>query len=291
MKCRILLLLFLFLVSAEEPTVALRELRSESLSQKTVTLITDRVRLELFRSKLFTVMERNEMDALIREQEIGISGLCDEMSCDVELGKMLSVDKMLTGSVGYVDSLYIVTIRLIDVESSRIEKVADVDVEGSLQQLFTIGIPALVNELIGGEEVSTLTYEVDETALEQESSNDSSLYEPSYRDRLRQERQKMEPVTTVVSNVEESKRIERARRVKVRGPNLIAGVTAVGSLVAGAKLAQKADAYEERAEASLEGGNPQLATAYRTDAKRRDIAKSVLWGLGGISLLTFVISF
>lgn len=292
MKCQIILLFLLFALCAEEPTIALRELQSESLPPKSVTLITDRIRLELFRSNLYTVMERNEMDALIREQEIGISGLCDEMSCDVELGKMLSVDKVLTGSVGLVDSLYVVTIRLIDVESSKIEKVADVDVEGSLQQLFMVGIPALINELIGGEEVSLLIEDNDSPVLEESNMQETSAYVPSYRERLRREHEKREPVKIVlVTSDKEPQESSKKKKMRVRGPNLIAGVTAVGSIVSGAKLAQKADEYEERAEAAEKGGNPKLATIYRSDAKRRDIAKSVLWGVGGISLLTFVISF
>ncbi|MEL6759214.1 MAG: PEGA domain-containing protein [Myxococcota bacterium] len=46
---------------------------------------------------------------------------CDEMSCMAELGGALGVDRMVTGSVGYLGDRYVVSLRLIDPRAARVE--------------------------------------------------------------------------------------------------------------------------------------------------------------------------
>jgi len=53
------------------------------------------------------VMERSEMALVLQEQSFQQSGVCDQSSCALEIGKILSVDRMVVGSVGQSVALLI----------------------------------------------------------------------------------------------------------------------------------------------------------------------------------------
>lgn len=288
-----MLSLFLFVfgsMAAEKANVALKNLTAEGIDSLTAELVTDRIRLELFRTDHYNVMERREMHAVLDEQKITLTGICDETNCDVELGKILSVEKIITGSVGKVDSLYLLSLRVIDVETAQITQVADVDVVGSLQELFSLGVPALVNELIGVGTVSLITQEpisVDVDTVEEKE--EKPRYAISYRQRLKEENRKRQGITIDTTVVIEKRKKER--RVRVKGPNIIAAATSVGALIAGVKVSESENEYDLRAQDALKGGDLISAAIYKKDAKRRRVAKSILFGVSGVSIISFIVSF
>lgn len=288
------MLSFLFCVfvsfATEKMNVALKNLTSEGVDSLTAEIITDRIRLELFRTDHFNIMERGEMNAVLDEQKMTLTGLCDETVCDVELGKVLSVDKIITGSVGRVDSLYLLSLRVVDVQTAQITNVADVDIEGGLQDVFSLGIPALVNELIGLVSVSLITHEpvtVEEDRIEKK--HDKPRFALSYRQRLKEENRKRQGITVDTTIIIDKRKKEK--RLRVKGPNIIAGAASVGALIAGIKLSESEDDYDRRAKVALENGNVIDYSIYKNDAQKRRIAKSVLWGVSGISVITFIVSF
>ena len=70
------------------------------------------------------LIEREQMDALLEEQMFQQTG-CTDVSCAVEMGKILNVQKMLMFESFLVrgarrDSLYAIPMRLVDVGTSRI---------------------------------------------------------------------------------------------------------------------------------------------------------------------------
>lgn len=281
----IYLLLLIFISTTLATNVALKSLNQEGVDSVTAELITERIRLELFRTNQFRVMERNEMESVLKEQEISASGLCNEMSCDVELGRLLSVEKVITGSVGKIDSLYILSLRLINVETAQIEQVADVDVEGSLQKLFSVAIPSLVNELIGVEEV-TLISDIETDFVEDESQDieKNGAYKVSYRQRLKDLEAEKNPVKSKDDNATK-------RKVIIKGPNIIAGVATIGTLIAGVKFAEAAEESAERADLALKKGDLITYGVEDNEARKQSVIRNVLFGVSGISLVSFVISF
>lgn len=287
MRIICLLMLLAFSAVAEmSVSIALKDLRGSGVDPATQQMISERLRLELFRSGYYKVMERSQMDAILKEQKLSLSGLCDDNSCDIELGRILSVEKLVVGHVGKIDSLFLLSIRLIDIETAEVVSVADVDVEGSLQKLFSVGIPALVNELMGVQEVSLLGKIVVSPLEDIDSVDEKKIAYPiSYRQSLKALDKEVDELLS-----KEVKESQRAKR-RVNGPNLFAAVASVGALIGGVKTAQSADESSKRAGVALSSGDLGSYKRYHDSAKRKDVAKSILFGFSGVSMIVFVFSF
>jgi len=69
-------------------TVAVNDLKGSGMDQVTATIVSDRLRSELVNSGVFRVMEREEMENILKEQGFQQSGGCDEASCLVQVGRL-----------------------------------------------------------------------------------------------------------------------------------------------------------------------------------------------------------
>ena len=92
------------------------------------------------------------MESILTEQGFQMSG-CTSTECAVEAGKLLGVQKMIGGSVGKLGSLYNLSIRIIDVETGRIEKTESKRHEGSIEQLLDL--------------IKQIGYELSETSVQE----------------------------------------------------------------------------------------------------------------------------
>ena len=63
---------------------------------------------------------------------------CTSAECAVEAGKLLGVNKMVTGSVGKLGELYNINIRLFDVGTGQIEQTEGQKHEGSVEELLDV---------------------------------------------------------------------------------------------------------------------------------------------------------
>lgn len=79
------------------------------------------VRLELEKTKTYSVLDKYEVNEVIKANEIDISN-CYSKTCLVNTGKLLKADKMLSGSVERLDEKVVVSLRIIDVATGAIEK-------------------------------------------------------------------------------------------------------------------------------------------------------------------------
>lgn len=84
---------------------------SRLLAQNTSELI----RSELINSQKFYVIERAQVDLILKEQGFQRTG-CTDRSCAVEVGKLLSANKALLGTVMKLGSKYVITARIVDIE-------------------------------------------------------------------------------------------------------------------------------------------------------------------------------
>jgi len=95
-------------------------LKAEGAITSASNILSDRLRAELFNTGKFQVMERGEMDAVLKEQGFQQSGACDDKACMVEVGQLLGVEKMVAGSLGQLGSLYLINLRIIDVKTGQL---------------------------------------------------------------------------------------------------------------------------------------------------------------------------
>lgn len=88
-------------------------------------LISNMLVLLFFKTNKFTVVDRINMDEILKEQKFQLSG-CTKTDCAVEVGKILNVKYMVMGSIKKFEKKYTVNIRVVDIESSEII-LADMD--------------------------------------------------------------------------------------------------------------------------------------------------------------------
>ncbi len=83
--------------------------------------LADKVIHEFSQSDRYKVIDRGNMNKILKEQKFQMSG-CVAQECKVEAGQLLGVGKIVNGSVGIVGKTYYLTLQLIDVRTGEILK-------------------------------------------------------------------------------------------------------------------------------------------------------------------------
>jgi hypothetical protein len=134
--------------------IAVNELIGKGIDTATASIISDRLRAELINSGVFRVMERSEMESILKEQGFQKSGACDEASCLVDVGQLLGVNRILAGSVGNVGGFWTVSVRMINVVTGEILFTENEDYEGDTKGVIsqvTARLALKIAESAGGE--------------------------------------------------------------------------------------------------------------------------------------------
>ncbi|MFC1586138.1 PEGA domain-containing protein [Fibrobacterota bacterium] len=118
-----------FLIAEDNPHIAVMELEGNGVSKTDIIGLSNRFRTELFKTEHFTVIERGQMNLILKEQAFQLSG-CISQECVIQVGQLLSVKYMVVGSVDKVSDLYSVDLRMVNVESGKIEKSVTDECEG-----------------------------------------------------------------------------------------------------------------------------------------------------------------
>ncbi len=119
-----------------KPNIAVINLKnSAGVATGESELISDRLRGDLFNTGKVNVMERDQMQEILKEQGFQASGACNDESCLVQMGQLLGVQSLVTGSLGKVGSMFLVNVRMIDVKTAKIVKVVSVDIRGEIEDV------------------------------------------------------------------------------------------------------------------------------------------------------------
>jgi len=108
--------------------------------------LSDRFRQELFKTGVFTVVERNVMEEVLVEQSIQLAG-CTSNECAVEAGRVLGVEQMVVGSVSRVGDILTVNARMIDVETTELTVAESIDCSCSLEEVLTSQLQKLAKNI------------------------------------------------------------------------------------------------------------------------------------------------
>ncbi|MCD6463786.1 MAG: PEGA domain-containing protein [Thermotogae bacterium] len=112
----ILILLFGTLL-ASAISIAVLDFEPRGITEDEAVLITDILRTELLKTGRITIIEREKINALLKERQLSQIGVTES----VELGKLLGVEKIIFGRIGKLGDSYVVTVRMIDVESGKVD--------------------------------------------------------------------------------------------------------------------------------------------------------------------------
>ncbi len=148
-----LTILFLFFIctvafSQQKMLTAVLELKGEGILASDARLISSRLRTHLFDTNKFIVVEREKMNEILTEQGFQMSG-CTSDECAVEAGKLLGVKYIIAGDVGKIGNLYTISLRLIDVETARLERVITEDCECRIEEFLKTTIKTASNKIAG----------------------------------------------------------------------------------------------------------------------------------------------
>lgn len=120
--------------STDRIPVAFLGFSSGEIGSSGLDILTGLVQRELSLSPLHLLVAREDMSALLKEQALSLSGVIDEASA-LRVGKMLGARKLLSGTIGMLGSLYIITLRLIDAETGATEEVVVQEFVGPMEDL------------------------------------------------------------------------------------------------------------------------------------------------------------
>jgi len=101
--------------AAEKMRLAVIDFQSRGISGRTVKAVADLMRSDLVDSGFFTVVERTQMNEILKEQALQMTG-CTDNACAVQIGKLLSAKKILMGEISKIGRKVLLTVRIVDVE-------------------------------------------------------------------------------------------------------------------------------------------------------------------------------
>jgi TolB-like protein len=132
-------LLFLLTVPASpgKMTIAVMDFQAKGIDTTVAQNVSELIRGEIINAGIFTVIERAQMGEILKEQGFQQSG-CTDITCAVEIGKILSANKMLVGSVMKIGSSIIIAGRVVDVQSGVGEFSENQDCESEAKLLGAV---------------------------------------------------------------------------------------------------------------------------------------------------------
>ena len=128
------------------PLVAVKNLDAQGVSATDAALVGDQLRSQLMSARRFRVIERSQMEAILKEQGFQQSG-CTSDECAVEVGQMLGVKYMMVGSLGMIGSYTVLSARYLDVGTGEILFNETVRTQGGLDRMVDKGVDEMVKKI------------------------------------------------------------------------------------------------------------------------------------------------
>lgn len=141
----IVLLLLVWCQARAQDTSAVRKATAAVLDFRALTVLkhddivalTNKFRASLAETKKFILLERTDMEAILKEQDFSLSDVvCNTAECAVQVGQLLAAEKMIIGDLGKVGESYTVTVRLMDVSTGKVEQTASEEYQGASEGLI-----------------------------------------------------------------------------------------------------------------------------------------------------------
>jgi len=104
----------------QKTTAAVMDMEAkEGVSAGVAASLSDYLRVQLINTQKFDIVTRENMEDILKEQKLQLSG-CTSNECIVQAGQLLGVRKMFAGVITKIGATYVVTLKIIDVQSGKI---------------------------------------------------------------------------------------------------------------------------------------------------------------------------
>ena len=131
------------------PMVAVMPFSGRSLDADALEGIASALSSDLLNTGKFRVMERSQMDAILKEQGFQQSGACDSSDCQVQVGRLLGVEEIVVGETGREGQVTTLAARVVSISTGAILSSHIVDVKGGLDAMARVGVPEVAGVLMG----------------------------------------------------------------------------------------------------------------------------------------------
>ena len=175
----ILTIISSFIFAQTKPTAAVLDFEGSGITNQEAQVLTQRLGSELVNTGALIMVERNQMSEIMEEQGFQQSG-CTSAECAAEIGALLGVQKMITGSFGKIGNTYTIEARMFAVETGQTQKTVSKTYKGEVDGLLP-QIQIVAWELVGIEPPADLLalageLEPEETAKEEPKKKGGSKW-------------------------------------------------------------------------------------------------------------------
>ncbi len=142
--------------SEKKTVIAVLDIKALGVSKMTAKVASNMIRSDLVNMGSFSVVERAQIDMILKEQGFQQTG-CTDQECAVKVGRLVSARKILIGELQKLGSVMIITVRIVDVEKGISEYAArdKAKSEEVLDEAITRITGKLAERIVGMETVST----------------------------------------------------------------------------------------------------------------------------------------
>jgi uncharacterized protein (TIGR02145 family) len=128
--------------------VAVMPLSAQGEEESSAKILTEALADEILRLRKTRVMERSQMETILKEQGFQQSGACDKTDCAVEVGRILGIDRMVVGSIGKLGTTHTLSLRALDVATGEVVASTRKSFKGEIDLALTEMIPISARELV-----------------------------------------------------------------------------------------------------------------------------------------------
>jgi hypothetical protein len=103
------------------PILSILDLRTSGVSKADADVLLDYLSSHLVESGEYTIIDRSQRETVLKEIEFSQSDCTDE-ACQLRIGKLLSANRIVIGSIGKLEQTYLLNLKMIEVETGRLLK-------------------------------------------------------------------------------------------------------------------------------------------------------------------------
>ena len=152
MKIRQYLVITFLIIScifsqSAKPTVAILDFEGQGVDASEVKTLTERMRTEIGNTKAVRLIARKAVEKIMEEQGLQQSG-CTTDECAAEVGQLLGVQFMISGSIGKMGKSYTIDCKMFSVETGETVRTKSATHKGDVSGLLT-EMEILAWEIVG----------------------------------------------------------------------------------------------------------------------------------------------
>ncbi len=151
----LLLFLYGFMFSETQRVLAILDIEpKENINPDVAEFISERIRIEIFKSGKYRLVERKKINKILEEQKMEL--LNDNDNYIKKMGNLLSADEIMFGTLSFISGVYYLNVKIVDVKTSEMLfgktiKAKDITELSSYVELLPESIGGKNNDIIDKE--------------------------------------------------------------------------------------------------------------------------------------------